>query len=387
MEESSRNITESSTTSTLMYKKKKKILLVILILVIVAIIFGSYWIIYGRTIEETDNAYVNSSQNIITAQISGTIKQLTIDNTQYIKKGELIAVIDDIDYKIELEKSVASLSKAVRFYSNLSSQVAQLKENVIEKENQMKKSETDFIMDKASYSAGLISKHQYLVSKNNLNIAIAALEQSRKALKNAEIQADSNSIMLHPEIQQAIAVYKKAYVNLMRTKIYAPISGIVAKKSVFIGQEISPSQDLLTLIDLENIWVDANLKETQMKNIKLGNRVVLTSDINSKKYTGYIQGISAGTGSALSLLPAQNATGNWIKIVQRVPVRIHIDSKSIEENGTIPIGSSMKAIIYLEKIDENILPYKEKTSSLYIMDEVLINQEIEKIIQINLGKE
>lgn len=387
MEENSKNITESSRTSTLMHKKKKKILLFILVLVIVAIIFSVYWIIYGRTIEETDNAYVNSSQNIITTQISGSIKQLNIDNTQYIKKGELIAIIDDTDYKIDLESSIASLGKAVRFYSNLSSQVAQLKENIIEKENQMKKSETDFNMDKASYSAGLISKHQYLVSKNNLNIAVAALEQSKKALKNAEIQADSNSIMLHPEIQQAIAAYKKAYVNLMRTKIYAPISGIVAKKSVFIGQEISPSQDLLTLIDLENVWVDANLKETQMKNIKLGNKAVLISDINGKKYTGYVQGISAGTGSALSLLPAQNATGNWIKIVQRVPVRIHIDSKSIEENGTIPIGSSMKAIIYLEKMNKNILPYQEKSSSLYIMDEAFINQEIEKIIQINLGKE
>ena len=132
--------------------------------------------------------------------------------------------------------------------------------------------------------------------------------------------------MTHPDVQQAITAYKKAYVDLERTKIYAPVSGVVAKKAIFLGQEVAPSQELLTIINLENTWADVNLKETQMKNVKVGNKVILVSDVNKKKYSGYVQGISAGTGSSLSLLPAQNATGNWIKIVQRVPVRVHIDS-------------------------------------------------------------
>lgn len=371
-------------------KKKialKKIFLFLLIVGTGAIVFGTYWLFYGRTVEETDDAYVNGSQNVITSQVGGTVKELFVNDTQHIEKGELIASIDDTDYKIALENAAASLGKAVRAYSGLSSQVEQLKDEVVSRENQLKKAETDFAMDRASFNAGLVSRHQYLIAKNNLNIASAALEQSRKALKNAQVQAESNSVISHPDVQQAVAAYKKAYVNLMRTKIYSPVTGTAAKKAIFLGQEIAPSQELLTVIDLENIWADVNLKETQMKDIKVGNKAILTSDINGKKYTGYVQGISAGTGSSLALLPAQNATGNWIKIVQRVPVRIHIDAESIRENGIIPIGSSMKAVIHTDERIDATIPFEEKSSSLYTIDEALMKQEIDKIIQVNLGKE
>ena len=306
---------------------------------------------------KTDDAYVNGNQNVITSQVEGTITQIYIEDTQFVEKGQLLAVLDDTDYKIALENAAASLGKAVRAYSNLSSDVAQAEDNVKVKESQLKKAETDFAMDRASYNAGLTSKHQYETSKNNLNIAVSSLNQSKKALENAKIQAESNSIYNHPDVQQAIAAYKTAYVNLMRTKIYAPESGNIAKKSAFLGQKVSASQELVTIIDLNNIWVDANLKETQMKNVKPGDEAELISDINGKKYIGYVQGLSAGTGSSLSLLPAQNATGNWIKIVQRVPVRIVIDKDSLQKNGMLPIGSSMEAIVDVRKETKNILPY------------------------------
>jgi len=367
-------------------KAIKKISIFLIILAVLGIIYGAYWLLYGRNYVKTDDAYVNGNQNIITSQVGGTVTQIYIEDTQFVEKGQLLAVLDDIDYKIALENATASLGKAVRAYSNLSSDVAQSEDNVKVKKSQLKKAETDFAMDRASYNAGLISKHQYETSKNNLNIAISSLNQSEKALENAKVQADSSSIYNHPDVQQAIAAYKNAYVNLMRTKIYAPESGNIAKKSVFLGQKISPSQELMTIIDLDNVWVDANLKETQMKDVKPGDEAKLVSDINGKKYIGYVQGLSAGTGSSLSLLPAQNATGNWIKIVQRVPVRIIIDKDSLKKNGMIPIGSSMEAIVDIRKETKNILPYTEKSSNLYSIDENVMNKEIDNIIKANIGK-
>lgn len=362
----------------------KKIFIFIICLVVIGIIFILYWFLYGRTIEDTDDAYVNGSQNIITSQVSGTINKLMVEDTQYVNKGDLLATVDDIDYRLALENATASLGKAIRYYSSLNSQVAQLQKDVIAKENALKKAKTDYQIAKNSYEAGLASKHEFLTAKDNLNIAIASLEQSNSALDNAITQVSSTSIMTHPDVQQAITAYKKAYVDLERTKIYAPVSGIVAKKAIFLGQEVAPSQELLTIINLENTWADVNLKETQMKNVKVGNKVILVSDVNKKKYSGYVQGISAGTGSSLSLLPAQNATGNWIKIVQRVPVRVHIDSDSIKENGIIPIGSSMKATVYLEKNSDKIVPFQEKTSSLYSIDEATIDEQINNIIKDNI---
>ena len=362
----------------------KKIFIFIICLVVIGVIFILYWFLYGRTIEDTDDAYVNGSQNIITSQVSGTINKLMVEDTQYVNKGDLLATVDDIDYRLALENATASLGKAIRYYSSLNSQVAQLQKDVIAKENTLKKAKTDYQIAKNSYEAGLASKHEFLTTKDNLNIAIASLEQSNSALDNAITQVSSTSIMTHPDVQQAITAYKKAYVDLERTKIYAPVSGVVAKKAIFLGQEVAPSQELLTIINLENTWADVNLKETQMKNVKVGNKVTLVSDVNKKKYSGYVQGISAGTGSSLSLLPAQNATGNWIKIVQRVPVRVHIDSDSIKENGIIPIGSSMKATVYLEKNSDKIVPFQEKTSSLYSIDEATIDEQVNNIIKNNI---
>lgn len=367
-------------------KAIKKISIFLIILTVLGVIYGAYWLLYGRNYVKTDDAYVNGNQNIITSQVGGTVTQIYIEDTQFVEKGQLLAVLDDIDYKIALENAAASLGKAVRAYSNLSSDVSQSEDNVKVKKSQLKKAETDFAMDRASYNAGLISKHQYETSKNNLNIAISSLNQSEKALENAKVQADSSSIYNHPDVQQAIATYKNAYVNLMRRKIYAPESGNIAKKSVFLGQKISPSQELMTIIDLDNVWVDANLKETQMKGVKLGDEAELVSDINGKKYIGYVQGLSAGTGSSLSLLPAQNATGNWIKIVQRVPVRIIIDKDSLKKNGMIPIGSSIEAVVDIRKETKNILPYTEKASNLYSIDENVMNKEIDNIIKANIGK-
>ncbi len=365
---------------------KKKIGIFLGAVAIIGIIYGIYWFTVGKYFVETEDAYVNSNQTVVTSQVSGIIKEIYVEDTQNVKNGELLAVIDDTDYKIALDNAAASLGKTVRAYSNLSSNVILNKNAVSVRESELKKAQINFDMDKKSYKAGLISKHQYEISKNNLDIAKASLNQSIKSFEEAKIQAESEDIYSHPEVQQGIAAYKTAYVNLMRTKIYATDDGVIAKKSIFIGQKVNPSQQLMSIINLNDIWVDANYKETQLKNIKIGNEAEIVSDINGKTYTGHVQGISGGSGSALSLLPAQNATGNWIKVVQRVPVRIVIDKHSLDKNGIIPIGSSVLATVNLKEEISQVSEYKKNSTALYSVDEEKLNKEIDNIIKNNINK-
>ena len=360
----------------------------IVIAAIIGVIFGIRWFTTGRWFQETDDAYVNGFQNTVTSQLDGRITELYIKDTQTVKEGDLLAVIDDTDYKINFEKAEANLAKAVKTYYSLNSSVDQYADVIRSMRSSLQKAQADYKRDSTAYKQGLISKEDYDATVNNLDQAQTSLNKALKEQDNARIQAISSSIYTHPEVKAAIVSYKEAYVNLERTKIYAPISGTIAKKSVYIGQKVSANQELLTIVDLGDIWVDGNLKENQLKNIKTGNPVELKSDVNGKKYKGYVTGISAGTGNAFSILPAQNATGNWIKIVQRIPVRIDVDKDSLKENGPVSLGSSMTIDINTKEVvnNPNINNIKEQKTNLYNIDESAVNHKISEIIDVNLGR-
>ena len=360
----------------------------IVIIAIIGVIFGIRWFTTGRWFQETDDAYVNGFQNTVTSQVDGRITELYIKDTQTVKEGDLLAVIDDTDYKINFEKAEANLAKAVKTYYSLNSSADQYTDVIRSMRSSLQKAQADYKRDSAAYKLGLISKEDYDATANNLDQAQTSLNKALKEQDNARIQAISSSIYTHPEVKAAIVSYKEAYVNLERTKIYAPVSGTIAKKSVYIGQKVSANQELLTIVDLGDIWVDGNLKENQLKNIKPGNPVELRSDVNGKKYKGYVTGISAGTGNAFSILPAQNATGNWIKIVQRIPVRIDMDKDSLKENGLISLGSSMTVDIDTKEVvnNPNINNIKEQKTNLYNIDESAVNHKISQIIEANLGR-
>lgn len=363
---------------------KKKIGVFFSIIIIIGVVYGVYWFLHARQFISTEDAYINGNQNVVTSQVGGIIKGIYVENTQEVKKGQLLAEIDDTDYKIALNKAEADLGKTVRAYSNLASNVTVSNEMVNAMKGQYDKALIDYNMDNRSYKAGLISTHQLQTSKNNLQIAKANLEKAKSSYEEAKLQASSSDIYSHPDIQQGIAAYKTAYSNLMRTKIYAAEDGVIAKKAIFLGQQVMPSQQLMAVINLNNIWIDANFKETQLKNIKIGNVAKIKSDVNRKEYTGYVQGISGGSGSALSLLPAQNATGNWIKIVQRIPVRIVFSQDSLEKNGVVPVGSSLEVTVDTAKFINDIQPFKGDSTDLYSIDETEFNKIIDRIIKNNL---
>ncbi|MBP6062649.1 MAG: HlyD family secretion protein [Fusobacteriaceae bacterium] len=367
-------------------ESKKKIYLVLIISLGIGMAYLLYWLFIGRNYESTDNAYVNSSQTIVTSQVEGNITKLNIEDTLVVKEGDLLLEIDDTDYKINLEKATANLAKVIRSYSSLIKDVETSKANLIARESDMKKADEDLKRDQESYKLGLISKMELDNTQNIYDVAVTALKQGKEALNNAKNQAKiQNDIRNHPDVKDAIINYKKASLDLIRTKVYASTSGTIAKKSVFIGQRVTSNQNLFSIINLDSIWVDANLKEDQLKNVKIGNEVELKSDFNGKKYKGYVKGISGGTGSSLSVLPAQNATGNWIKIVQRVPVKIILDKEILKEKGVLPIGTSMEATISLKSNSDYKSDPISLKSNLYSLQEKEIDCEIEKIIKENLA--
>ena len=329
-------------------KAKKKIWVFLLVVGIILLGFVLYNEFIGKYKQTTENAYVNADKNPITSQVSGIVKEVYVTDTQDVKEGQLLAVIDDTDYKVALEAAEAGIGQAVRAYYSTMAMSDTANQDIKLKEISAAKASVDYSRDMEAYKAGLISAEALSNTKAMNDQAQAALKVSRANSQNTKVQV-SGSLNDFPALKQAVVAYKTAYINLSRTKIYSTINGKIAKKNINVGQRIMLNQELFTVVNLSNMWVDGNLKETQLKGLQVGDKVKLESDINKKEYEGYVIGISAGTGTTFSLLPAQNATGNWVKIVQRVPVKILISKESIEKNGTLPLGSSMKINISLKK--------------------------------------
>lgn len=363
----------------------KKIAIFLAVLGLMGGGYFSYYELYASKFEKTDNAYVNANQNILTSQVPGTIAEISVIDTQSVYGGYKAIQLEKIDFKIALDRAKNDLAKAVRSVKSLEINKDQNQENVQLKIIDFNKAKSDFTRDQKAFEHQVISKEQYDNSKYRFEQTKIALDSSKTSLKNSQLLSLSNTINEHPDVSRAINFYKQAYIDYTRTSIIIPSNGVVAKKSVYIGQRIQPNQPLLTVIELEKQWVDANFKESQIKKLKIGQKVELFSDVNNKTYQGYIAGLGAGSGSALSLLPAQNATGNWIKVVQRVPVRINLLSESINANGTLPIGTSMHAKVLLE---ENHKVENSKSQIFeFTYNEEELNTEIQKIITENIEME
>lgn len=356
----------------------KKIGIFLGILVLIGASYGLYWTTYGSQFEDTENAYISGLQNAVTSQIAGNITYINLQDTQTVKKGMVALKLDDIDYKLALERAENELMHSVRSFKSLQFNTQQNQTLLSSKNIELNKSKSDFNRDSLAYREGIISKEQLDNTKLQYDQLNNGLQNAKISLENAQVLGVSNDIKNHPDVAKAINQYKQAYWDLQRTNITIPMDGVVAKKAVYLGQHITPNQLLFNIIDLNHEWVDANFKESQLKNITIGQEVELISDVNKKVYKGYISAIGAGSGSALSLLPAQNATGNWIKIVQRVPVRIDIDQKSLNDNGVLPIGTSINVSVKLKRT--NYKPVVENQSLELTYSEDQLNKKIDKII-------
>src|SRR6201996_3351235 len=300
-------------------KRKRMMTLLVIVILIAAIAYGLYYFLVARFHEDTDDAYVNGNVVQITPQVTGTVVAVNADDTQTVKAGDPLVVLDPADARVALEQAEANLAQTVRQVRGL-------------------------FADDNQYQAQVAQR------QSDLSRARAAVKGAQAAVDAAQQQLASNraltantTIANHPNVQAAAAKVRDAYLNNARNNLPAPVTGYVAKRSVQVGQRVSPGTPLMAIVPLGGVWVDANFKEVQLKHMRIGQPVELTADVygSSVVYHGKVVGFSAGTGSAFSLLPAQNATGNWIKVVQRLPVRIELDPQELEKH-PLRIGLSMQ---------------------------------------------
>lgn len=362
---------------------KKKIGIFLIIIFVIGILYLLYYMFFLKGYEETENAYIHGNQVSITTQVSGVINEINVQDTQPITIGTSAIKLDTVNYEIALKDAETKLADAVRKYYTLQNTVKVNENNTLTAKANLALADKTLKRQTISSSTGITSKEnfdttsfKYIDSKNTY-------EQSLTNLENSKIEAFSSDIYSHPVVAIAIENLKNAYYNLEKTKIFSPISGVIAQKQVNLGQQVGAGQTLFTVVDLNKTWINANFKETQLRDIKLGNHVEIKSDLNGKTYSGVVTGISAGSGSAFALIPTQNATGNWIKIVQRVPVRIDFNQDSLNKNGVLPIGTTLTVKVNTNKNVDIPNQFIEQKSELYKIDENALHSLIEKIINSN----
>lgn len=310
----------------------------------IAVGWGAYWAMVLRYHETTDDAYVNGNVVQITPQIYGTVVSIGADDTQWVHAGQPLVKLDPADAKVALDQAEARLATTVRDVRNLFATSGELEAAVGVRRTDLAMAEQDLARRQRLGDSGAVSGEELQHALDAVKAARASLLSAEQQLEANRARIDGTTLSDHPEVRAAAAAVRAAYLNYARTTLPAPVSGFVAKRDVQLGERVSPGMPLMAVVPLSQVWVDANFKEPQLADMRIGQPVTLTADLygSSVKYHGRVVGFGAGTGAAFSLLPAQNATGNWIKIVQRVPVRIALDPKELAAH-PLQIGLSMKA--------------------------------------------
>ena len=319
--------------------------------------WGVYWDRDLRYSVYTDDAYVSGNVVQITPQIAGTVVAIGADNTQFVKAGQPLVRLDPADAKVALQESEAQLARTVRQVRNLFSTSSALQANVEERRTDLAKTQSDYARRARLQRSGAISEEELQHASDAVKAAQAALAAAEQQLAANRAWVDGTTIQSNPAVRDAAAAVHAAYLNYSRTVLPAPVSGFVARRDVQLGERVSTGTPLMSVVPLNEVWVDANFKESQLGTVRVGQPVTLTSDLYGGRvvFHGHVVGFGAGTGSAFSLLPAQNATGNWIKIVQRVPVRVALDPQELAQH-PLQIGLSMKAYVNVHDDSGQRLP-------------------------------
>jgi len=325
-------------------KRKRLMALLVGVILIAAIAYGVYYFLVARFHEETDDAYVNGNVVQITPQVTGTVIAVNADDTQTVKAGDPLVVLDGADARVTLAQAEANLAQTVRQVRGLFANNDQYQAQIAQRQSDLSRAQDDLRRRMAVAQTGAVSQEEISHARDAVKSAQASLDAAEQQLASNRALTSNTTIATHPNVLYAAARVRDAYLNNARNTLPAPVTGYVAKRSVQVGQRVSPGTPLMAIVPLEAVWVDANFKEVQIKHMRIGQPVELTADVygSSVVYHGKVVGFSAGTGSAFSLLPAQNATGNWIKVVQRLPVRIELDPKELHAH-PLRIGLSMQA--------------------------------------------
>ena len=383
------NDTQASPSPAAQTQRKRWLAIVVGAFAAIGIAYGAYWVIALRHVQTTDDAYVNGNVVQITPQISGTVVAIGADDTQFVKAGRTLVQLDQADAKVALDQADAQLAKAVREVRSLFATSAQLQAAVAMRQSDLAKANEDLARRERLASSGAVSGEERQHARDAANSARAALLAAQQELEATRARVDRTTVESHPDVRNAAARVRDAYLTYSRTALPAPVSGFVAKRAVQLGQRVGPGAPLMAIVPLDQVWVDANFKEPQLAGMRVGQPVTLTADLYGGKvvYHGKIAGFGAGTGSAFALLPAQNATGNWIKIVQRVPVRIALDAQELAAH-PLQIGLSMQVEVDTHERTGDRLPQLVQSAPTYATEvfrsqDGLANERVRAIIAAN----
>ena len=370
-------------------QRKKGLSIFILLLLLIAIGSAAYWFFFIKGFEETEDAYVSGNQVMVSAQVAGNISKINVDNMDPVQAGDVLLELDDTNAKLSFEQAKSNLANAVRQVSQLNYTVKQLKSAVRANEITLAQAQGNLNRRVQLVKDGAIDKESFQHAKEAVELAKANLTTSQNQLEANQALLLDGPLSEQPQIQSAVSNLKQAWLNLERTKIRSPIKGYVARRNAQVGQAVSVGGALMAVVTTDQMWLDANFKETQLTHMRIGQPVEIHFDLygKDKTFNGKVVGIEMGTGSAFSLLPTQNATGNWIKVVQRVPVRIQLDPQQLAEN-PLRIGLSATVKVDVSDSQGETLRDQSPTTTLYSTnvlqyDESAVNNLIESIIRDN----
>jgi membrane fusion protein (multidrug efflux system) len=306
----------------------------------------------GWNSQQTEDAYVEGNLVHVTPQVAGTVTRIAADNTDFVRPGEVLVQLNDVDARLALDRAEAALARSARQVRSQLAGVGQLRSTVVQRESDLARAESDLARRRQLADTGAVSGEDIRHADDAVGAARAALNAARQQVDAARALVDGTTLEQHPDVLSSIAGLRDASLGLARTTLAAPVGGIVARRNVQIGQRVAQGAPLMAIVPLDQMWVTANLKETQLKDVRIGQPVAVTSDVYGADvvFHGRVAGQEAGTGSAFAAVPAQNATGNWIKVVQRVPVRIALDAQELARH-PLRLGLSMKVAIDTSRAD------------------------------------
>ncbi len=397
-------MTESA-TNEFADKRRRGLTLIACGVAAAALVWGGWHWFVGRHQLDTDNAYVVGNVLQITPQVGGTVLSIQADETDFVQAGQMLVKLDEVDARVALEQAQAQLAQTVRevrsLFAGTASLVAQL--NLREADYKRAQVELARAQDDVNRRAPLVNsgavsqeEFQHVSAQLAAAQSLAAAAQSavvaaKEQLNAGQTQTEGTTVETHPNVARASAKLREAYLALQRVNLKAPIDGHVAKRSVQVGQRVQAGTPLMTMVALNQLWVDANFKESQLKDLRIGQPAELRADVYGKKivFHGKVAGLGAGTGAAFSLLPAQNATGNWIKVVQRVPVRIALDPQELTSY-PLRVGLSMDVMVDTTDQTGKILSDATRdgnvaVTAIYDTQNVAADAEVARIIAANLG--
>ncbi|CNB76847.1 multidrug efflux MFS transporter periplasmic adaptor subunit EmrA [Yersinia intermedia] len=374
-------------------KKQRKhvLLLLTVIFIIIGVAYLIYWFLVLRHHQETDNAYISGNQVQIMSQVSGSVISVNVENTDLVKSGDVLLALDPTDAEQAFEQAKTALANSVRQTHQLMINSKQYQANIALKKTELSKSQNDLSRRVVLGSANAIGREEVQHARDAVDAAQASLDVAIAQYNANQALVLNTPLEKQPAVEQAAAKLRDAWLSLQRTKVVSPVDGFVSRRSVQVGAEIANGAPLMAVIPANQMWVDANFKETQLANMRIGQSATVITDFygDNVVYQGKVVGLDMGTGSAFSLLPAQNATGNWIKVVQRLPVRIELDNKQLAEH-PLRIGLSTTVKVDTTNTDGQVLAQNVRKEPAFVtnalsLDLAPVNQMISDIVHANAG--